>query len=1258
MKDIDIIHYLFNHIAYLSHLLNIGGYTDLAKNLESFTKTIFIITDKTSFPAVPTKCNNQGIEFSSSDGITYQVTTRNDFKQKCDETLEEYKQDHRKLRIIYFKELDQSENSYKITLEKRYSYLKIYDIKELIRLIADCSTEERKKIINKFQEFYPTKISNLNFENYLKKVNLCENFINRKLLWEDHDIIECKDVLEINNSIIMGDASTGKTELLKYLNNLSVGSNRITFLYKLKNYDGRKIENLIPEEVLFAHNPLLLFDGYDEIDKKHVDNFNKGINSFISKHKDWCQIIISSRKNSCDKAFIAFDDFYHIYIKDINDKEIHEYFNKKLGQKYLDGIKRCEELNVYDLLSNPFYLVRICNAIESNKTICNRSQLLDFIFNKDYEKFKYKSIKREELLDQLKEFAEYLVLNGISFVEEDKCDLGRNEKLRDFPWLLFEDGHITFVHNNFKEYLMALKMTSYSLNKIKKTISIKLDQTYIKPQYKNIISFLLVMLDSNKKIKLHNYVLKYGKYIILDIENTSLDKTEKLKIIQKIYKEYEKKKSWANASFYKSESVAKISDSKDIIRYLINKVNLSNHRTIIVYTIEILREIDNWFGTKQVITEKVYNMLSNENIEDSTTLSNLIYFWSRLSPTQNDACNIYLKYYKHCKSSVRASANYLLKTCKLGNLFTENIIQSIQNALPLAHFTNNKNDDITDIGELMYLQQAIDQIDDRQSIIELLNYLHDEKKSHIYSIAEHVFKAINNIELNDTIIKNVYALLRDKILYLDDSSKDTVTEWIITNNLQEKIIKMALDDTSIKEYTLYDIIALIYSENKKDLYLKYILSKKIDINKLIQFLRHLSKEHCQLKELCEKRKIAYTEINNKLHDDELKRKTINNFNKILNLNKIKKTIYDIFIKIKKERLNRNDIIEYSLGIDGEKVPEHICILFTDENNTKKEITNKLSIAWQICSIHTMLVRHSFLISSEEQKQFIVDWVNEKLKQFQFETNSFKYKNDNITINLDAIYCDYFIRKFDINVSEEIYKQMLCFCWYQENGDDYSRFDFIEKKIGKDKLQATLTKYCENNILKGYPFINCINYCINKHFDILTNCVTDYLSQINQKSTSTYLYNTLIDYLRAFKKLKYVLDYYTNFPDELKLYVLDVFFKEKDTDIETIAIQDLDLSNKNINKFIKAMLRFGNKKALNLYIKNIKKTKTFNLSEDYSHSSLKGYNDISFVNSLLKILHYAYKFSDKDNYIINDIMECLNSICINSNTSTATKIIKK
>lgn len=81
------IKYLLLNIVYFCRLENIGGFTNTSKELESLTKSLFSIIDKTSFDVSAVKCNNPNIEFISNDGVEFQVTTNQDFTTKCSDTI-------------------------------------------------------------------------------------------------------------------------------------------------------------------------------------------------------------------------------------------------------------------------------------------------------------------------------------------------------------------------------------------------------------------------------------------------------------------------------------------------------------------------------------------------------------------------------------------------------------------------------------------------------------------------------------------------------------------------------------------------------------------------------------------------------------------------------------------------------------------------------------------------------------------------------------------------------------------------------------------------------------------------------------------------------------------------------------------------------------------------------------------------------------------------------------------------------------------
>lgn len=1250
---------LIKNISINASLENLGGRTDFSKGLETLTKTIFEVVDKTTFQTSAIKCNYETIEFESDNGVQYQVTTNSNFKKKCDYTLKNFKDKNssKKLKIVYYKILNKNELSYKEKLMTENNFLEIVDSADLVRLICNCSTSDISNIYLSCQEFCPIKYEDFDFNICLKKAKLCENFIKRTLYWEEHNDIPCEELLNIGNSVIAGDASTGKTELLNYINNISVERNRCTFLYKLKNYSGQDLENILPNALFYSLEPLLLLDGFDELGKNYTNEFVKILNTFATKHPDF-QIIISTRKNFCSKDSQIFNDYNFVYIKEIDDLEIKSYFNNKLGILADEKLNICRELNVYNLLRTPFYLTRICSVINSNSNITNRSKLMEVLFDEDYKKFKHSElIDQKTLLNKLMDFAEYLIINDKSYVSVSKYSCLNSDIFKDFPWLLYQDNNISFVHNNFKEYLMALKMSTFALNKIKKLISVKIDKIYIKPQFSNILSFLLSINNNNK---LHNYILKYGKYIVVDLENTSLTDKEKYYIVKKIYNEYETKKSWPDAVFFKSTELSKICNTKEIVEFLISNINLSKHRTIIVYTLEVLKDIKCWFGFKENLENIVFSMLNGE-IEDYVVLSNLIYFWVQLSPDINNVCKIYMKYKNHEKSSVRASVNYLLKEFKLGNKFINDILQGITYSVPKLYNIDEVSNDVIDIGENLYLGQAIDQIDDKQAILKILDYLiENEKKFNAHYMGEHMFNALNNIEEpDDEIINKVYELFELVKSYSTNNFQNLLVEWLESHNLKDKIIKNIINSDKIQEYLKYDMLYSLYSEEYIDLIVDAFKNNILHNPK--SFIIGLKTKNINwklLKEELIKNGVECNETDAINYEEERKKNIIKNFNDFFDLGSLVQKIDYTYKEINKETLNRREVIDFYCGVDFyERIPNIMYHLFDKKSEKKEEIISKLSRNWQINAIYDTLIHNKFILPTDTQKEFIKEWVYDELTKFSFE-NNIKYNGDKWSASCNAIYCEYFIRTLDIKVSKAIYEKMICFPWGIESSDDFSQLEFIKEKIGEVALKKALKIYCNKGYLQGFPLENRIKYCIAKHYDFLIDYIINLLAKINKDSIKSYNYNVFIDYLAEFNNLDLALSYYNKFPNELKLYTLNIFSKNGNKKILQFAKKDMSINDENSYKFIKGMLLFGYKKALKYYIKFVKRNKILYFKTEYPYPCLKAYTNKSDFSLLLKLLALTYKFQDEENNIRRDIIYCFEKVCCNSNILVAKNIIKR
>lgn len=1262
LSILDKIHVILKTIATTATLSNVSGYEDMAKSLESFTKSIFKVLDNKDFgQAAILKCNNENVEFIATDGTEYQVTTNNNFKAKCEKTITTFldnKQDGHTLQMVYYVLLSSNDKIKKKQLLMKYPKdVSIYDIEDICRKIAQCDEEDINRIFNICMEFYPIDFSNYALDTFTNSIKPCDDYIDRSFnILNNNSFLKIESIDDLikqyRNIVIMADASAGKTELLIKINNIYYEKQKCVFYYQLKNYNGKEIKEYLPNPFLLYSNPLLLLDGFDEIENVYVDIFTKELNTFTQKYPD-CKVVITSRKNFCTQNM--FDNFSYCTLNDLTDVEIDSYFKIKFGKKYIEKINLCKTLNIYNLLYNPFYLTRIVNVLSLRDDLSTRSEIMMATFDLDYDKYKYsKEIPKAMLLCQLKHFAMFLFESN-----RTNCDIldykqFDNDKIRAFSWLLYQDDKIGFVHNNFKEFLVALSLIEFSVSKIIKLITLKLDKPYIKPKFTNILSF---MLPYNKNDRLFNYLLKYGQYIILDIEETSLTEKQKIQIIENIYREYELKKSWPNACLYNEKRLAKICDTKKSLEILISKLKPQNHRTTIVFTIELLKEVPSLFGFTNQLKELVIQWL-NDDCQDEVILSSLIYFLNKLNASIEEVSGIYLKYRNYKYSRVRASVNYLIKEYKLASQFIPEVIEGFNKGQLKVLDYNHAEEDVIDAGENYYLQQAISEIRDESALEQLLDFIIDnEKKYEMRSITEYVFKAFDNIrKMGPKLKEKLYILLSLTSQHYTNNLLKLTLDLIHKFKLNNEFMNKIISDSNINDRTKVPLIARLYTDASIIICIDYFKSQTKE--QIGNFIYHLKEYDKNYTDVISSFKVEGVTFSLPKNDYELQRQkaTQTHFDDLFSKDKITAIIKKILKDLNGDEISRKKVREHYLYSDY-KLPFYIYSLFDidSDNFDEKKIFKQVTDNWQISQIYEMLHHNKHLEVNSKQIDFINKWVIEQLDVIDFK-KAITYNGSSWSTSYNAMYTEYFIRKFDLQVENNIYEDMLCFTWGENSDSDVSNLEFIEQKLGSENFKSKLSTFSKKDFLDGYVLSNRLRYCMKKDYDILFDCVVKKISNLNKDETD-YHSSIYFEYLNKFGRLASAYDFYDNLPINLKLELIHMSLNQNldNKFILEHTEKDITLNDDNSIKIAKALLQYGSSVALNYYYKTVCKR---GFETSYPYPTLKAYQDKKYFNILFKTLVLTYKYKNEDNHTRNDLMFCFEKICINSSIKMAKYIIRK
>ncbi len=446
-----------------------------------------------------------------------------------------------------------------------------------------------------------------------------EDYISRKLLPLDF-ALEDEWIQYLNRSkgvslfdalqkdklvLLLGDAGQGKSLEMNNLAHKLSGTSYYPFLFRLRDYTGQEISELLPPgiESVPAHLRVLMFDGYDELTSDEAIMFRKRIANYVSGTPG-INIVISSRSNFCraekDNKARTFPGFFVYRLCELTHADIREYL---LAHNISpDEFERAAEAgNVKPLLVCAFYLCKLASIFKKEKSLPPKKRLMDTLIE---ESFTFDDSKYSTPLEDSK-YELMLLLTKVAFamqlmqaVKLDQCvyqQLFRNEKDRILLKHsgLFEKVGETwqFQHNNFREYLAAKYLSELGRNEVLSYISYNGD---IKPSWLNTLGYL-TGFDLEW---LPKWLETSTPETLVKVEPDRVDAATRYQVFERIFTKYETRHLWFSEDLCTIEELSRFSHSPKALDFLLGRIASPVHPISQYTAINILRNYPSLFGER------------------------------------------------------------------------------------------------------------------------------------------------------------------------------------------------------------------------------------------------------------------------------------------------------------------------------------------------------------------------------------------------------------------------------------------------------------------------------------------------------------------------------------------------------------------------------------------------------------------------------------------------------------------------------------
>lgn len=382
--------------------------------------------------------------------------------------------------------------------------------------------------------------------------------------------------------VLLGDAGLGKSEELKMLTNALSQENELSFYVELKRKSNLDIGELSSNIGMFY----LILDGLDEVDSLEI--IKEEIDRYILHYPN-AKIIISCRKSFFKLNTTLSKEFNPYYILPLSRDEINRYIESKLSPRLASNFRKqlSNQLDTYELLTIPFFLVRLVEYFKGNKTFPTVGELFKFLIDTALQSRLKSQTQNDEnhqlrvkCVNNLTKMAFIMEVMGVnSLAHADYLEIIDTEIMKvlnpQSSLLTQNNEDWQFTHRNFQEYLAAQFLSKCTgLSEIQSVICFKENRNEINPAWQHVMAFLTNLLTGQLQKEWINWILEVAPFYLFQSEVGNLDKALKTEIIYQIFEKLELKETSIHWGYMPNFTrfIEKSADLDEIMKFILSKL--------------------------------------------------------------------------------------------------------------------------------------------------------------------------------------------------------------------------------------------------------------------------------------------------------------------------------------------------------------------------------------------------------------------------------------------------------------------------------------------------------------------------------------------------------------------------------------------------------------------------------------------------------------------------------------------------------------
>lgn len=435
-----------------------------------------------------------------------------------------------------------------------------------------------------------------------------------------------------NKFILYSSAQTGKTTELKQLCwELQQSGLYLPVSFEVRTNTRLKRDDLPESQYIDGREVVLVIDALDEVNGQKYEDLLEEIGGYAYEHPEM-KMVLSCRSNFRRERQLEL--FTELFLEELSIDDARDYAAKR--EVNIDGFMRSVFDNqLKDFIKNPFFLNVLIGAYKENgkQLPKTKAEIYRLFLKSSYDKeVKEKNIPLsskhsfDESVQLLERVALGLSLMNAQSLNKDELriclqnDDNNVEECLRYDLIREEGGQYSFVHNAFREWLVANYLNRYGIERAKQLATHPNGR--IKPEWYNIIMLWLSMYGKDKKEEV-SAILKWLKKASLDlviyIDRDMLDDETRNEVFKGLLLEYKSLGiRMSNIMTHDYEDLWRFAYSTDTVRFVVDELSETETGTTYYSDLMCLCYFLKWDSLKSDsadLTEKLFSVLEKKTAE-------------------------------------------------------------------------------------------------------------------------------------------------------------------------------------------------------------------------------------------------------------------------------------------------------------------------------------------------------------------------------------------------------------------------------------------------------------------------------------------------------------------------------------------------------------------------------------------------------------------------------------------------------------------